>query len=314
MNLRHIEVFRAVVDCESFSGAAERLIMTQPAVSMQVQVVERHFGVQLLERRRRRAVLTEAGIAVYRWACEVLQGETETHQLLDELKHAERGRVVVGTGMTVGSYLLPPILSRFKRQHPEAEIVVRFGDWEAVCADLLSGAMDYGVLIARDLPVGLEMEIVGTDEMVFICAPAHHLANRARVSLAELASESFILAPKGSSYRRVIDDVLERYGLGGVSVHMELDGNEALKRGVLAGLGVGLGLRSAVGWEVEQGVVREVKIDSAPVSVDIGLLSGPHRRESPILEAFQRYFREQLRQYLSQGSSRPTEAAQPVGT
>src|SRR5439155_13906416 len=121
-------------------------------------------------------------------------------QLLDELKHAEHGRVVVGTGMIVGSYLLPTILSRFKREHPEAEIVVRFGDWDAVCADLLSGAMEYGVLIARDLPVGLEMEIVGTDEMVFTCGPTHHLASRAQVPLAKLASESFILPPKDSSY------------------------------------------------------------------------------------------------------------------
>ena len=78
---------------------------------------------------------------------------------------------------------------------------------------------------------------------------------------------------------------------------------------MLAGLGVGLGLRSAVEWEVEQGVVREVKIDSAPVSVDIGLLYRPHQRESPILEAFQCYLSEQLRQYLSQRHSSPTKAA-----
>src|SRR5436190_6741338 len=128
MNLRHLEVFCTVVQCESFSGAAEQLIMTQPAVSMQVQAVERHFGVQLLERRNRRVVLTEAGQAVHRWAQEVLRSEAETRAQVDELRHAEAGRVVIGASMTVGSYVLPKILSRVKREHPGAEIVLRLGE------------------------------------------------------------------------------------------------------------------------------------------------------------------------------------------
>src|SRR6185503_20623359 len=89
VNLRHLEVFCTVVRCESFSAAAEQLIMTQPAVSMQVQAVERHFGVQLLERRNRRTVPTEAGTIVYEWARETLKTEGETRKLIDGLKHAQ---------------------------------------------------------------------------------------------------------------------------------------------------------------------------------------------------------------------------------
>lgn len=299
MNLRHLEVFCAVVDCESFSAAAERLIMTQPAVSMQVQVVERHFGVQLLERRRRRVVPTEAGYAAHRWACDVLRTEAATRQLIDGLKHAESGRVVLGASMTIGSYLLPPILGRFKREHPGAEIVVRLADRDVVCSDILSGAIDYGVFIARGIPPGLEVKVVGTDEMVFICAPSHRLARRRRVSMAELANEAFILAPTGSSYRKVIDEVLAQFGLEKVSVHMELDSDEGLKRGVLQGLGIGLGLRSAVEWELEQGVIIEVPVDSAPLLVDLGLIYHPRQRESPMLEAFRGYLSDQLREHFS---------------
>jgi len=299
VNLRHLEVFCAVVDCESFSAAAERLIMTQPAVSMQVQVVERHFGVQLLERRRRRVVPTEAGYAAHRWACDVLRTEAATRQVIDGLKHAESGRVVLGASMTMGSYVLPPILGRFKREHPGAEIVVRLADRDVVCGDILSGAVDFGILIARGIPHGLEVEVVGTDEMVFICAPSHRLARRRRVSMAELANEAFILAPTGSSYRKVIDEVLAQHGLEKVSVHMELDSDEGLKRGVLQGLGIGLGLRSAVEWELEQGVITEVPVDAAPLLVDVGLIYHPRQRESPMLEAFRRYLSDQLREHFS---------------
>lgn len=300
MNLRHLEVFCAVVECETFSGAAERLRMTQPAASMQVHVVERHFGIQLLERRRSRAVLTEGGAVVYEWACNVLRTELETTQAVEDLKRVDSCRLVVGTSMSVGSYLLPPILSRFKREHAGAEIAVRFGDWESICADIRAGKTDFGVLIARSVPDGLVMEIVGSDRMIFICTPSHHLADRPRVSVAELANESFILAPRGSSYRVLVDTLLARCGLGGVSVHMELDGDQGLKQGVLQGLGIGLGLRSALKWELEQGVVRELRVDSAPMYVDVGVMSRPHDRESPMTEAFRPYLIEQLRQHLTE--------------
>ena len=297
MNLRHLEVFSAVVDCESFSGAAERLIMTQPAVSMQVQVVERYFGVQLLERRRRRVVLTEAGALVHEWATSVLTSEADTRRRVDELRHAETGRVVVGSSVTIGSYLLPPILSRFKRQHPEAEFVVRLGDRDEICSDVLAGTIDCGVLIAREIPPGLEVDVVGTEELVFICAPSHRFAERELVRVEDLAEEPFIMAPKGSSFRKVIDDLLEQHGLHRLSVHMELDGAEGLMRGVQQGIGIGLVLRSGVEWELDQGVVHRVQVPIR-LLVDMGLIYHARQRESAMLQEFKQYLREQLHEHF----------------
>lgn len=298
MNLRHLEVLCAVVDCESFSGAAERLIMTQPAVSMQVQVVERYFGVQLLERRRRRVVLTEAGAIVHDWAKSVLESEIDTRHRVDDLKHAETGRVVVGSSVTIGSYLLPPILSRFKREHPEAEVVVRLGDRDEICSDVLSGTINCGVLIAREIPPGLEVDVIGTEELVFICAPSHRFADRDLVRIEDLGQEPFIMAPKGSSFRKVIDDLLEQHGLHKLSVHMELDGAEGLMRGVQQGIGIGLALRSGVEWELEQGVVRQVHVDSTRLLVDMGVIYHARQSESAILQEFKQYLREQLHEHF----------------
>ena len=298
MNLRHLEVLCAVVDCESFSGAAERLIMTQPAVSMQVQVVERYFGVQLLERRRRRVVLTEAGAAVHEWAKLVLDSEAETRRRVDDLRHAETGRVVVGSSVTIGSYLLPPILSRFKRQHPEAEVVVRLGDRDEICSDVLAGTIDCGVLIAREIPPGLEVDLIGIEELVFICAPSHRFAERDVVRIEDLAEEPFIMAPKGSSFRKVIDDLLQQHGLHKVSVHMELDGAEGLMRGVQQGVGIGIALRSGVEWELDQGVVRQLRVNGLQLLVDMGLIYHARQRESAMLQEFKQYLREQLHEHF----------------
>lgn len=301
MNLRHLEVFCTVVECESFSAAAERLILTQPAVSMQVQAVERHFGVQLLDRRSRRTVLTEAGRLVYRWACEVLQSERETRNGVDELKHAQTGRVVVGASMTIGSHVLPPILSRFKREHVGAEIVVRLGERNEVCADLLSGSVDCAVLIAREIPPDLQVEVLGAEELVFICAPGHRFATRRRLCLEDLKAEPFIMAPRGSSYRRTIDELMADQGLTEISVLMELDGADGVKRAVQQGLGLGVALRSGVEWELEHGLLREVVVLRPRPLVEIGLVSRPSRQISPMVREFTSYLRDQLRGELGHG-------------
>jgi DNA-binding transcriptional LysR family regulator len=299
VNLRHLEVFRTVVECESFSGAAEKLIMTQPAVSMQVQAVERHFGAPLLERRNRRVALTEAGQAVYAWTIEVLRTESETQRRLDDLKHAETGHVVVGASMTVGSYILPPILTRFKQLHPGADFKVDVADRDELCTGVLAGRIDCAVLIAREIPSGLQTEVLGCDEMVFICAPNHRLANRKRVCAADLANEPFIIAPKNSSYRRIIDDILASQGLEHVSVFMELDAAEGVKRGVQQGLGIGLALRSGVGWEIEHGLLREIPAPGAKPKVELGLIYRPRHHGSPMICAFMDYLREELPKQLA---------------
>jgi DNA-binding transcriptional LysR family regulator len=285
--------------------------MTQPAVSMQVQVVERYFGVQLLERRRRRVVLTEAGALVHEWATAVLKSEADTRRRVDDLKHVDTGRVVVGSSVTIGSYLLPPILSRFKRQHPDAEVVVRLGDRDEICADVLSGTIDCGVLITGEIPPGLEVDVVGTEELVFICAPSHRLAGRDLVRISELADEAFIMSPKGTSYRRFVDALLEAHGLHKVSVHMELDGAEGLMRGVQQGLGIGLVLRSGVEWELDRGVVHEVHVDSTRLLVDMGLIYHGRQRESGMLQEFRDYLREQLHEHFDRWEAKELAAGRP---
>jgi len=303
VNLRHLEVFCTVVACESFSAAAEQLIMTQPAVSMQVQAVERHFGVQLLERRNRRTVPTEAGKVVHEWATKVLETELEARKGVDDLKHAQSGRVVIGSSMTIGSHVLPPILSRFKREHEGAEIVVKLGERPEICADILSGKIDCGVVVAREIPAELKVDVLGSEEVIFICGPGHHLAEREVVRIEELVNEAFVLPPPGS-YRRMFDSLLAEQGLTKVKVFMEFDGSDNVKRAVHQGLGIGVFLRSGVEWEIEQGQLKELPIQTCPPRVDLALVYHPRWRQSPMLKEFHHYLHEALSQELRRPSGR----------
>jgi len=313
VNLRHLEVFLAVVECESFSGAAEHLIMTQPAVSMQVQAVERHFGAPLLQRRNRRVVLTEAGQAVYKWASQVLRTEIDTRRIVDELKHAETGRVAVGSTVTIGSYILPPILTRFKQLHPGVDYGYKQADRDELVSDVMAGVLDCAVLIARQLPTGLAVEVLGSEDMVFICAPSHPLANRKRICPQDLANEPFIIAPRNSSYRRIVDELLASQGLKDVSVFMELDAGEGAKRSVQQGLGIGVAMRSGVDWEIAHGLLREIKLPGPTALVEIGMIYRPRQNVSPMVLAFMDYLREQVGAHLNRPFEPPAPLERPRG-
>jgi DNA-binding transcriptional LysR family regulator len=245
-------------------------------------------------------VPTEAGRAVHKWARGVLSSLTETRKALDVLKQAEAGRIIIGSSMTIGSHVLPPILSRFKRQNPSAEIVVRLGERTEVCAEVASGGVDCGVVIAREIPGDLDVEVVGVEEILFIAAPNHPLAGRRDLQVEDLVGQPFILAPKGSSYRKVIDDLLAEQGLANVPVLMELDGADSVKRAVQQGLGLGVALRSSVEWEIEHGLLEELMLVGPRPHVEIGLVSASRRRSgSTISQSFVNYLRDQLREQLA---------------
>lgn len=303
MNFRHLEVFCTVVQCESFSGAAEQLFMTQPAVSMQVQAVERHFGVQLLERRSRRVVLTEAGAAVHTWAREVLSSEKETRKTVDEFVRAETGRIVLGTTMALGSHVLPQIINRFKRDHPGAEIVVRLADRPSLSEELLAGTIDVGVHIAGEVPAGLDVETVGNERMVLICAPSHHLAGRTDMTPEELAEEWFVVPPQGYGYRTVIDQILAEQGLKDIRILMEVGVIESIKCFVEEGSGIGVMLLSSASAELERGLLAEIEAPREPMNVDLVLVRRPHRDGSPLLESFVELLRQGIQEHSAQTPS-----------
>lgn len=280
--------------------------MTQPAVSMQVQAVERHFGVQLLERRSRRVLLTEAGGAVYQWARDVLASEQDTHKLVDQFKRAETGRIVLGTTIALGSNVLPPIIHCFKRDHPGAEIVVRLADRRELAEEVLAGTIDVGVHIAGEVPGGLQVEVVGREPEIFVCAPNHRLAHRKRVTSAELADELFVVPPRGTGYRGVTDQILTDQGIGEVRVLMEVGVAESIKRIVERGNAVGLMLHSSVAMELERGWLCEIPAPKGTPIVDLVLVRRPHRQGSPMLETFVEVLREGLREHSEQAQAHAT--------
>ncbi len=244
LNLDQLEAFAAVVELGSFSAAAARLNLTQPAISFQIRQLERRLGARLLERVGRRAQPTAAGRELLPHIHRI--GETIAGAMEAMADHAQgvAGRVRIGTGATACTYLLPPVLSQLRRRFPLLEIVVRTGNSRDMLRALEDNALD-AALVTLPAPGRMfDVEKLIDDEIVAVFPPG--FAAPPTVSAAELATLPVLLFEPDSQTRRVIDDWFRQAGIAPKPV-MELGSIEAIKQLVAAGLGCGLLPRLAVG-------------------------------------------------------------------
>jgi DNA-binding transcriptional LysR family regulator len=243
LNLDHLETFAHVVDLGSFSAAASRLRLSQPAVSLQVKHLERQLGIRLIERLGRRAVPTAAGEELLGHARRV---DATVAAALDAMaRHAKGtvGRVRVGTGATACIYFLPPILRSLRSRFPSLEIVVSTGNTTDILKAIEENAIDVGLVTMPSPGRIFDVKPVMKDEFVAIAADAALLASR--VTPSDLARLPVVLYESGAHARLLIDQWAMRAGHALKPV-MELGSIEAIKELVGAGLGCGVVPRMAV--------------------------------------------------------------------
>lgn len=283
ITLQKLEVFCLVVELGSVSRAAEHLFVAQPVVTAHVQSLQKRLHVKLLEREGHRMRLTDGGERVYKWARDTLSRTRELVRELDGLAEGQRGTVAVAASMTVGSYLLPPLFTEFRRRRPLAAITLSVSDPEQALDSVELGHVDFAVLVVPSAPANpaLQAEVVGHEDIVLVAAP-HYEAGRASVPVAALAQIPLVSSPGGQVRRSLIDDQLIALGVRLENVVIELGHPEAMKRATRDGLGMCLLFRTSVDAELKSGVLREVVISDARLSVPLMTVLRVGKRLSPI--------------------------------
>jgi DNA-binding transcriptional LysR family regulator len=234
VSLDQLRSFAQVVELGSFSAAAERLKLTQPAVSLQVKQLERRLGVRLIERVGRQATATAAGADLLTYARQI---DSALSGALDAMAHhssAVTGRVRLATGATACIYVLPPILRELRRRFPSLEIVVSTGNTSDILKLLEENALDLGLVTLPAPGRMFEVTPLLEDEFVAIASVEIHLS--AKVSPAALAKLPVVLYEPAGRTRRIVDEWFRRAGVSLKPV-MELGSVEAIKQLVGAGLG-----------------------------------------------------------------------------
>ena len=295
MDTRQLQAFCAVVERRSFSQAAEKLGVTQPAVSLQVRALEQRLGQKLLDRSGLRVEPTEAGRRLYRSAQRMLALET---QLLNEVSAddgALTGTLAIGASTGPGAHLVPLLLCDFQQQHPELHIALSIWDTQTVIDRVADRDVELGVVGALRRHRSLEFEPLVRDEIVLAVPPGHDAAG-GTLSVDELREETMIVMQEGAGVRQVIEEELRRAGLRlrGVEPKLELGLQESVKSAVAAGYGVAFISRTAIEGELAAGSIAAARVEGIEPARQIYVVRSRGRAQTRAAEAFLEFAKERV--------------------
>jgi molybdate transport repressor ModE-like protein len=270
----------------SISAAADVCRMGQPSATKHLQTLEAALGEKLLERHGRASRLTEAGEVVAAHAVRVLDTLEGMHDELLALRGAERGTLSLAASTTPGSYVLPSLLQCFADRHPGVDVDVVIGSSTWVAERVARRDVSLGLAGEVEIPDGVIAEPFLDDELVGIVAPGRLALEDGEVSPAHLAATTLLVREHGSSTRIVSERFLARVGYHPAK-RWELDSNEAIKRSVAAGLGIGFVSRLVVADELARGELAEFRVAGAePMRRSVHLLRPAGREPTASERAF----------------------------
>ncbi len=260
--------FITVVERNNFTKASEELHLTQSAVSREIQVLEKKYGVKLFDRTNKYVRLTKAGEILYHHAKDILIQYDRVEKLIHDLAHSAQGVLEIGSGYTFGEYLLPRVIQEFKLLYPSIIPKITIKNSHRIASQVLRRELDIGIVEGKLEMQGLVAIPFARDEMVVIVSPAHRLAGRAVVEIGELGSETWILRERGSGTREVTNRVFSDVGLSPTSI-MEFGSSQVIKESVEAGLGISILSEWTIRKEVKYGILSALKVRDVPISRDV---------------------------------------------
>ena len=256
MTFRHLKIFIAVYQTESITRAAEALFMTQPAVTRAVREIETYYGIRLFERISRRLYVTEAGRSFYGYALHIIDSFDQMEKGMrnwDEL-----GLLRVGTTVTVGSFLLPRVVSLFREKHPGMKIRAAVANGQSLQDALLNNQLDFAVIEGNVISEPLHCEWITDDRLVPVLPPDSAYKN-ASVPLAALANEPLLPREHGSAGRACIDHAYALHGLSADPI-LESISTRAILQSVHLGLGISFLPEQLVTEDLHTGFVSTCQV------------------------------------------------------
>lgn len=250
MNLHHLRVFDVVAREQSISHAGKELLVSQPAVSKQLQLLEKHFRCKLVERQPRGVELTDAGNVLAGYSRQIFALCKEAERAVGELQGLRRGQLRVGASTTIGSYYLPHLLAEFRRKYPSVDLQLEVANTELIQQYLIDRKLDIALtegFLHFDALIG---RVFHVDELVPIVSPVHPLLQKQTVTLQTFCKEPLLLREHGSGTREVIEQALTRRKIR-IRPLMTLGNTEAIKRSVAAGVGVAFVSALSIQQELE---------------------------------------------------------------
>ncbi len=285
MNLHLLRIFVTVVDANSFSRAAERLDISQPAASKAVRELETQLDTVLLERQGRSFRTTEPGRMLYDYGRSILALEREAAKAVKAFYRLERGRLVIGASTTIASYWLPSCLVDFQRRYPGVELAVVSANTRRIAEMLLDCAVDVALVEGPVADPRLDCRPWRSEEMIVV-APGGVVAEAQASDSPALAERVWVVRERGSGSRDATERLLAELGVAAPRT-IEVGSNEAIVQTVAAGAGLGVVPRICARDQLALGRVRRFPLARDPIVRELYRLRLPQRPVSQAALAFE---------------------------
>lgn len=291
LDLSQLEIFLCIAEEKSFSRAAEKMLRTQPALSIAIKRLEEELGETLFDRSSKSGTLTEAGKILLSYAQKMINLRDEAVEAVGELKGMFRGRLTIGANESTSLYMLPRLLLEFRRRHPQIKIEVYRNVSEKIPSEVLERNLDFGFVSFDPMHPSLQSLEFYRDELVLVVPPGHGLAGKKLVTIRELGEEQFVAHNVKTPARTRIFELFAQHRTP-LNICIELATLETIKEFVLLGAGIAILPRLAVQDEISAGRLIEVPVKGMKIEKHLRIV---YRREQSLSHAA-RSFLEILRE------------------
>ena len=285
--LNSLIVFNEVAKHQSFSKAAERLFISQPAVTRHIRNLESKVGMGLILRGKGGFALTEGGKVLFKYTQKISFYLIEIEDVLGKLQKDQRGLLRIGTSESYSKCLMPRLLSGFQTAFPSIKIALDVGNSEEIERSLSTYRNDLGVIGVTKVPSRFESIPFLKEELVLIVSPDHLLSKRKSVSLKELEAYPLIIRAKGSTTRKILLQAFKALDIH-PSLLIEAGSSEFIKQWVSEGKGVSVIVRRIVEEEEKRGVLKTVAL-SDKLYLEVAFLYLKRERSNPAINTFIHY-------------------------
>jgi len=307
--LDQLKILHAISTEGSFKKAAEKLYISQPAVSLQIQNLERQLNTPLFYRDKRKARLTETGQLLIKYCERILSLCDETCRALDELHTLQSGSLIIGASQTTGTYLMPRLIGIFKNKYPQISIELQVHSTRKISWGVANGNIDLAVVggeVPQELQKDLRITSYAEDELALILPLSHPFSTLEFIQKEDLYRIRFIALNTQSTIRNVIDNTLIQNGIDSsyLKIEMELNSIEAIKNAVHSGLGAAFVSVSAITKELELGMLHWAKIEGLTMKRTLSILLNPKRYYSNATQIFKEEILEMLIDPITENRSK----------
>lgn len=289
--LDQLRILKAISSEGSFKKAAESLYISQPAVSLHIQNLEKQLNVPIFDRASRKVMFTEEGEILLRYGNRILSLCDETCRAIEDLRNLQGGTLIVGASQTTGTYLMPRLIGLFRQKYPQVAVQLQVHSTRRISWSVANGQINLAIIggqVPSELKNILRVTSYAEDELVLILPKLHPFSRLDIIQKEDLYRLRFIALDTQSTIRKVIDEVLNRNGIDSsrFKIEMELNSVEAIKNAVQSGLGAAFVSLSAIAKELELGILHKVKIEDITIKRTLSIVVNPNKYCSKASETF----------------------------